>query len=122
MFAGKPYAVKHDSRGGDGRLLNGAGGGRLNHMRCRVADGAIRVGEPIRMKMRLLNADAYEKKDGAHDGKQKMSASAGRTIWRYFSHHYRLLYATLVTPETAPRPATERLMLHLFGACWYRAA
>jgi hypothetical protein len=40
--------------------------------------------EPIRMKVRLLDAGAYKKKDGAHDCKQKMSASVVQPISTHF--------------------------------------
>jgi hypothetical protein len=73
VFAGQPYAEKDDSRGGNGCLLNGAGGGRLDYVLRSVANGAVGMCQPIRMKVRLLDDGAYEKKDGAHDGKQKMS-------------------------------------------------
>ena len=88
MFAGQPYAEKDDSRSRDGRLLNGAGRGRLDYVRCSVANRAVRMGQPIGMKVRLLNAGAEEKKEGAHDGKQKMSAHFGRTLLCHFSHLY----------------------------------
>lgn len=96
MFAGKPYAEEDDSRGGDGRLLHRAGSGWLDDVRGSVADRAVGVGQPIRMKVRLLNAGAYEKKDGAHDGKQKTPARIGRPILCHFSHLYRILYATAI--------------------------
>jgi hypothetical protein len=50
--------------------------------------------QPIRMKVCLLNAGADEKKDGADDGKQKVSAHIGRPILPHVSHRYQLLYAT----------------------------
>jgi hypothetical protein len=50
--------------------------------------------QPIRMEVRLLNAGAYEKKEGAHDGKQKMPAHVGRTMLCHFSHLHPRLYAT----------------------------
>jgi hypothetical protein len=96
VFAGQPYAEKYDSRGGNGCLLNGAGGGRLDYVLRSVANGAVGMCQPIRMKVRLLDGSANEKKDGAHDGKQKISACFGRTILCHFSHLYRILYAILV--------------------------
>jgi len=96
VLAGKPYAEKNDSRSRDGCLLNGARGGRLDYVRRSVANRAVRVCQPIRMKVRLLNAGADEKKDGAHDGKQKTSARIDPSILCHFSHLYRILYATLV--------------------------
>jgi hypothetical protein len=50
--------------------------------------------QPIGMKVRLLNAGAYEKKEGAHDGKQKMPAHFGCTMLCHLSHVYPRLYAT----------------------------
>jgi hypothetical protein len=96
VFAGKPYAEKHDSRGGNGRLLNGAGGGWLNYVRRSVADRAVGVCQSIRMKVCLLNAGADEKKDGARDGKQKAPAHIGRTMLCHLSHLHRRLYAVFV--------------------------
>ena len=50
--------------------------------------------QPIRMKVCLLNAGADEKKDGADDGKQKVSAHIGRPILPHVWHRYQLLYAS----------------------------
>ena len=86
MFAGQPYAEKDDSCGRDGRLLHRARGGRLDYVRCSVANRAVRMRQPIRMKVCLLNAGAYEKKEGAHDGRQKVSAHIGRPILCHLSH------------------------------------
>jgi hypothetical protein len=88
MFAGQPYADKDDSCGRDGCLLHRARGGRLDYVRCSVANRAVRMRQPIRMKVRLLNAGADEKKEGTHDGKQEMPAHLGRTMLCHFSHLY----------------------------------
>jgi hypothetical protein len=48
------------------------------------------------MKVRLLNAGADEKKEGAHDGKQKTPAHLGRTMLCHVSHLHRRLYAVFV--------------------------
>lgn len=95
VFARKLYGEKNDSRGWNGSLLHRAGGGGLNDVRRSMADRAVGVCQAIRMKVRLLNAGAYEKKDGADDGKQKMSAPIVRPILCNFSHLYRILYAIL---------------------------
>jgi hypothetical protein len=97
VFAGKLYGEKDDSRSRYGCLLHGAGGGWLHYVRRSVADRAVGMRQPIRMKVCLLDAGADEKKDGAHDGKQKMSASFARTVLCHFSHLYRILYAIFVT-------------------------
>jgi hypothetical protein len=80
VFAGQAHAEKNDSRGRNGCLLNRAGGGRLDYVRRGVTNRAVRMRQPIRMKVCLLNADADDKKDGADDGKQKVSAHIGRPI------------------------------------------
>jgi hypothetical protein len=61
-----------------------------------VANRAVGVRQPIRMKVRLLNAGADEKKEGAHDGKQKTPAHLGRTMLCHVSHLHRRLYAVFV--------------------------
>jgi hypothetical protein len=43
-------------------------------VRRRVADRAVGMCQPIRVKVRLLNGDAYEKKQDAHDDRPEMSA------------------------------------------------
>jgi hypothetical protein len=75
MFAGQPHGKKHHSRGRYGRLPDAVGGGGLYYVRRSVAYCAVGVCEPICMKVRLLNAGAYKKQDGAHNDKQKMSAA-----------------------------------------------
>jgi hypothetical protein len=117
VFAGQPYAEKDNSRGGDGGLLNGGGGGRLDYVRCGVANGAVRMCQPIRMEMRLLNAGAYEKEDGAHNGKQKISAYFGRAILCQFPHLYRILYATLVAALREPAIWNGAIDAISFGGC-----
>ncbi len=89
MFARQPNAEKDDSRSRDGCLLNGAGGRRLNYVRCSVANGAVRMGQAIGMKVRLLNAGAYKKKEDAHNGEQKAPAHLGRTMLCHLSHRHR---------------------------------
>jgi hypothetical protein len=96
MFAGQPYAEKDDSRGRDSCLLNGAGGGRLDYVRRSVANRAVRVRQAIGMKVRLLNADAHEQKEYAHNGKQETPAHLGRTMLCHPSHLHRRLYAVFV--------------------------
>lgn len=95
MFAGQAHAEKNDSRGRNGCLLNGAWGGRLDYVRRGVTNRAVRMRQPIRMKVCLLNADADDKKDGADYGKQKVSAHIGRPILPHVWHRYQLLYASL---------------------------
>lgn len=74
MFARERYAEQYDSRGGNGCLLHGGGCRRLDYVRRRVADRAVGMCQSIRVKVRLLNGDAYEKKQGAHDDRQEMPA------------------------------------------------
>jgi hypothetical protein len=87
-FAGEPYVEEDDSRGWDGCLLDGARGRRLDYLRCGVANRAICMGQPIRMKVRLLNRGARKEKDRAQDGKQKTSARFECPILTCFSHLY----------------------------------
>lgn len=87
-FAGKPYIGEDDSRGRDGCLLDGARGRRLYYLWRGMANRAICMGQPIRMKMRLLNRSARKEEDRAHDGKQKTSARFESPILTHFSHLY----------------------------------
>ena len=59
-------------------------------MRRRVADGAVRMRETIRMEMRLLDSRAEDEKDGAQDGEHE---SFARPVPAHSSHDYRILYA-----------------------------
>ena len=68
-FNGQDYAS-----GGDGSLLDVARSRWLHHMRRSVADGAVRVCQPIRMKVGLLDGDAEEEKDDTEEGKHEASA------------------------------------------------
>ena len=43
-------------------------------MRRSVADGAVRVCQPIRMKVGLLDSDAKEEKDDTEEGKHEAFA------------------------------------------------
>jgi hypothetical protein len=43
----------------------------LHYMRRSVADGAISVGQPVRMKVRLLDRGAEDEKNGTEDGKHE---------------------------------------------------
>ena len=65
-FNGQDYAS-----GGDGSLLDVARSRWLHHMRRSVADGAVRVCQPIRMKVGLLDSDAEEEKDDTEEGKHE---------------------------------------------------
>jgi hypothetical protein len=87
-FAGEPYVEEGDSRGRDGCLLDGARGRRLYYLWRGVANRAICMRQPIRMKVRLLNRGAGKEKDRAQDGKQKTSARFEWPILTYFSHLY----------------------------------
>jgi hypothetical protein len=51
---------KYNASGGDRSLLRVARSRWLHHMRRGVAYGAIRVGQPIGMKVRLLDGGAEE--------------------------------------------------------------
>jgi hypothetical protein len=74
-------------------LLQVARGGRLDHMRRGVAYRAVRVGQPIRMKMCLLKCGAEEEKDGAQDCNHEALARSWCPILAYSSHTYQLLYS-----------------------------
>jgi hypothetical protein len=87
-FAGKLYVEEDDSRGRDGCLLDGARGRRLNYLGRGMANRAICMGQPIRMKVRLLNRGACKEKDRANDGRQKTSAPFERPILTHSSHLY----------------------------------
>jgi hypothetical protein len=55
----------------------------------RVADGAVGVGQSIRMKVRLLDGGAEEEKGGAEDNKHETSARARCRMLTHSSHNYR---------------------------------
>jgi hypothetical protein len=65
---------KDNASGGDGSLLRVVRRRWLNHMRRRMAYHAVGVGQPIRMKVRLLDGGAEEEKDGAQDGEHEAFA------------------------------------------------
>jgi hypothetical protein len=72
-------------------LLNGAFCGGLHYlMRC-VAYRAIRMRQSVGMKVGLLNRGADEEKDGAHDGKQKVSAHLGHSIFPCTAHRHQYI-------------------------------
>jgi hypothetical protein len=54
-----------------------------------VADGAVGVGQSIRMKVRLLERGAEEEKDGAQDNKYKACARLRCRMLTHSSHDYR---------------------------------
>ena len=65
-----------------------------------MADGAVRVGQSIRMKVRLLDRGAEEKKDGAEDGKHEARARFRCRMLIHSSHYYR--YYTLIRFQATP--------------------
>jgi hypothetical protein len=79
---------KDNASGGDGSLPDAARGGRLDYMRRGVAYRAVRVGQPIRMKVRLLDGGAEEQKDGAQHGEHETIARLRRRFLTYSSHGY----------------------------------
>jgi hypothetical protein len=87
-FAGKPYVEEDDSRGRDRCLLDGARGRRLYYLGRGMANRTICMGQPIRMKVRLLNRSARKEKHRAHDGKQKTSARFECPTLTCFLHLY----------------------------------
>ena len=76
---------KNNASGRDGSLPDAAASGWLNDMRRRVADGAVRMREAIRMEVRLLDSRAKEEKDGAQNGEHKSFASP---VPAHSSHDY----------------------------------
>jgi hypothetical protein len=91
VFAGKPYAQQDHSRCRNGCLLNGALYGWLYHLMRSVAYRAIRMSQSVGMKVGLLNRGADEEKDGAHDGKQKVSAHFGHSILPCTAHRHQYI-------------------------------
>ena len=79
--------------GGDGSLLDVTRSRRLHYMRRSVTDGAVRVCQPIRMKVGLLDSDAEEEKDDTEEGKHEAFARFRCPVLAYSSHDYRLLYS-----------------------------
>ncbi len=74
-------------------MLNGALYRWLNYLMRGVAYRAIRMRQPIGMKVGLLNRGADEEKNGADDRKQNLSAHFGRRHLPHTSHRYGVLYA-----------------------------
>jgi hypothetical protein len=60
VLAVNRFNRKHNASRGDGSLLELARGGRLDDMRRGVAYRAVRVSQPISMKMCLLQCGAEE--------------------------------------------------------------
>jgi hypothetical protein len=87
-FNGQDYAS-----GGDGSLLDAARGGRLDYMRRGVAYRAVRVGQPIRMKVGLLDRGAEEEEGDAEEGKHEGFARFRCPVLSYSSHDYPLIYS-----------------------------
>jgi hypothetical protein len=85
---------KDNASGEDDSLLRVARRRWLQHMRRGVAYGAIRVGQPIVMKVRLLERGAEEEKNGAQDGKHETFTFLQYPVLAHSSHGYRLLYST----------------------------
>ena len=53
-----------------------------------MADGAVSVGQSIRMKVRLLDRGAEEEKDGAEDSKHEARARVRCRMLTHSSHDY----------------------------------
>ena len=87
-FNGQDYAS-----GRYGSLLDMARSRWLHHMRRSVADGAVRVCQPIRMKVGLLQSGAEEKKDDTEEGKHEAFARFRCPVLAYSSHDYSLIYS-----------------------------
>jgi hypothetical protein len=87
-FNGQDYAS-----GGDGSLQDVARSRWLHHMRRSVADGAVRVCQPIRMEVGLLDSGAEEEKSDAEEGKHEAFARFRCPVLCYSSHDYPLLYS-----------------------------
>jgi hypothetical protein len=67
------------------------------------------MGQPIGMKVHLLNAGAYEKKEGARDGKQKTPARLGRTMLCRLPHPHPRLYATSAAILSGAEPGIHTI-------------
>jgi hypothetical protein len=82
-FNGQDYAS-----GGDGSLLDIVRSRWLHHVRRSMADGAVRVCQPIRMKVGLLDSGAEEEKNGAQDGKHETLTRLRCPVLGHSSHTY----------------------------------
>jgi hypothetical protein len=88
MLAVDRFNRKNNASGGDGSLLRVAGRRWLHHVRRSVANGAVRVCQPIRMKVGLLDSGAEEEKDNAEKGKHEAFARFRCLFLTYSSHNY----------------------------------
>ena len=80
---------KNNASGRDGSLPDAAASGWLNDMRRRVADGAVRMREAIRMEVRLLDSRAKEEKDGTQRRRaQKRLPPRSRLTPRMITKYY----------------------------------
>jgi hypothetical protein len=90
-----------------------------------VADGAVRMRETIRMKMRLLDSCAKDEKDSAQDGEHESFACP---VAAHSSHDYRILYAAdlrflvmaLLAKDEPGTKMTNRIARVLSGALLLR--
>jgi hypothetical protein len=73
---------KYNASGGDGSLLEVGRSQWLHYMRRGMAYGAVRVRQPIRMKVRLLHGSAEEQKADAKHGNKKRLRAPGVRSWR----------------------------------------
>jgi hypothetical protein len=87
-FNGQDYASD-----GDGSLLDVARSGRLHHVRRSMADSAVRVCQPIRMEVGLLDRGAEEEEGDAEEGKHEGFARFRCPVLSYSSHDYPLIYS-----------------------------
>jgi hypothetical protein len=94
-----------NASGGDGSLPDAAAGGRLHDMRRRVADGAVRMREAVRMEVRLLDSGAEEEKHCAQDGEHETCACFRRPLLAHSWHDYRILYSSKMKRMSQRRPA-----------------
>ncbi len=88
MLAIDRFNRTNNASGRDRSLPDVVGSRWLHDMRRRVADGAIRVGQPICMKVRLLNRGAEEEKNGTEDGKHETRTRVRNPILTHSSHDY----------------------------------
>jgi hypothetical protein len=102
VFAGKRYAEQDDSRCRNGGLLNGAFYDGLHYLMRSVANRAIRMHQSIGMKVGLLNRGADEEKDGAHDGKQNVSARFGHSILPLTAHRNQYIRQSMAATNGNP--------------------
>jgi hypothetical protein len=90
-FDGEYYTSR-----GYGSQMGVAGTGWLHDMRRRMADGAVRMGQAIGMKMDLLDRGAEEKEKDTEKDKQQEAALLRPPKLVDSLHSQRVLYSAAV--------------------------